>query len=126
MLRRSLLDELATYGRRGRFPRNLDFIDRKMPYFVDAAGTRCAVAHLVEATGDHALVDRIARSNNNAFVRELGGVAEIGAWAARAGFTLQELGRIQPSYCDTAANMCFCSYRSAAPTGGGALQSSST
>ena len=39
--------ELRRYRERGVFPRNLDCPGRRMPYFVDAAGVRCAMAHPV-------------------------------------------------------------------------------
>jgi hypothetical protein len=104
-----LLDELARYARAGRFPRNRDFRDAQTPYFVDAAGTRCAMAHLIESTGGSAFVRRIATTANNARVRDLARDAELLAWLARAGLTLHEAARIQPSYCFiTKADACFC------------------
>jgi hypothetical protein len=42
-----------------------------MPYFIDARGVRCAMAQLIELAGGAALVHRIARTRNNAYVREL-------------------------------------------------------
>src|SRR4051812_43112355 len=46
-----LLGQLARYAKAGRFPRNLDAPGLQIPYFVDAFGTRCAMAHLIESTG---------------------------------------------------------------------------
>lgn len=113
--RASLIGVLARYARRGRFPRNLDFRDRQMPYFIDALGTRCAMAHLIEHTGASAFVQRIAAQQNNAFIAEIEHDPELVAWLAQAGLTAAEAARIQPSYpqrCDIPlADLCACTYR---------------
>ena len=44
--RLALLDTLRAYREQGVFPRNLDFPDRLIPYFIDAAGVPCAMAKL--------------------------------------------------------------------------------
>jgi hypothetical protein len=107
--RARLIDELARYARTGRFPRNLDHPGILVPYFVDAFGTRCAVAHLVESTGDTGLVARIAATANNAFVRDLEGDMTLRVWLDRHGLTAAEAARIQPSYCFiTNADQCYC------------------
>ncbi|MDC0741684.1 MYXO-CTERM sorting domain-containing protein [Polyangium mundeleinium] len=107
--RAGLIAELQRYARTGRFPRNLDFPGIRMPYFVDAFGTRCAMAHLIEATGETDLVARVAKAANNAFVREIEGDAALRAWLDRAGLTAAEAARIQPSYCFVSkADACFC------------------
>jgi hypothetical protein len=107
LIRTLLLGELARYRRRGVFPKNRDFPGRAMPYFVDADGTRCAMAHLLELGGAATLVERVARDNNNAFVRELAGDAELLAWLDAAGISVEEAAAIQPGYCDVPAkNIC--------------------
>ena len=96
--RRRLLQELAVYRRRGVFPQNRDFPGRRMPYFIDARGVRCAMAHLIELSGGATLVQRIARTRNNAYVRELADEPELIAWLDRNGLSVEEAARIQPSY----------------------------
>src|SRR5919198_3666141 len=56
--------ELRAYRRRGAFPHNHRLRDRRTPVFVDEHGTRCAMAFLIEQSGDKALVSRIARTRN--------------------------------------------------------------
>lgn len=108
--RSELLAELARYARAGRFPRNLDFPDRQIPYFVDALGTRCAMAHLIESTGAASLVAAVAGAMNNARVHEMAGDPALMAWLAQAGLTADEAARIQPSYCFVnKGTECFCS-----------------
>jgi hypothetical protein len=112
-MRERLIVELARYARGGEFPRNRDFADRRMPYFVDASGTRCAMAHLIESTGERAYVDRVREVRNNGYVRELASDARLRmpllAWLQAAGLTAAEAARIQPAYCfETKANACFC------------------
>jgi hypothetical protein len=95
--REAVIDELARYRTRGAFPRNLDFAERT-PYFIDDRGVRCAMAHLIEMFGGAPLVERVARTANNAYVRELADDAELAAWLSAHGITLAEAARIQPTY----------------------------
>ena len=107
--RARLLAEVARYARTGRFPKNRDFPGAMVPYFIDAESTRCAVAHLVESTGDGALAASVAASHNNAFVRELEANLAFSAWLDRVGITAAEAARIQPSYCFiNKADACVC------------------
>jgi hypothetical protein len=101
--------ELERYAGAGRFPRNLDSPGVPIPYFVDANGTHCAMAHLIASTGAGELVARVAAAKNNAFIRELSADPELLSWLEEAGLTVAEAARIQPSYCFiTKADKCFC------------------
>lgn len=106
MVRGLLLDELTAYRTRGRFPRNPDLAEQT-PFFVDADGVRCAMAHLLEVGGEGALVERIAGERNNAWIRELSDEPRLLAWLAAAGLTVAEAAAIQPSYC-AAVTTCVC------------------
>jgi hypothetical protein len=112
--RASLIAELGRYARRGRFPRNLDFAGQRVPYFIDASGARCAMAHLVEHTGATAFAQRIAAEQNNAFIREIAGDPELVAWLEGAGLSAAEAARIQPAYCGIPLSLCVCGIRSTA------------
>ena len=104
-----LLDELGRYRRRGRFPLNQAFRTRAVPEFVDSHGSRCAVAHLLEISGQAELVRHIASTDNNARVRKLARLPELRAWLVAAGLSLDEAARIQPEYCFVSqAQSCFC------------------
>jgi hypothetical protein len=104
-----LLDELGRYRRRGRFPLNHSFRTRAAPEFIDSHGTRCAVAHLMEISGQRELVLYIAKADNNARVGKLARLPELRAWLAGVGLSLAEAARIQPTYCHyTEAEACFC------------------
>jgi hypothetical protein len=105
-VRALLLEELAHYRKKARFPKNRDF-RQKMPYFIDRDGTRCAMAHLLEFGGERELVARITRERNNAWVRELANEPRLLAWLAAAGLTVDEAAEIQPSYCLKATD-CVC------------------
>jgi hypothetical protein len=95
--REAMISALAAYRARGRFPKNDRFATRA-PFFVDAHDTRCAMAALVEASGERALVERIATRANNAYIAELAADAELVAWLAAHGLSLDEAARIQPNY----------------------------
>jgi len=107
--RRLLLRELGRYRAIGRFPQNR-FFREPTPFFVDDNGTPCAVAHLLEASGEAELVQRIARERNNARVSELMDEPRLLAWLDAAGLTLEEAAMIQPSYCGDHGN-CYCNDR---------------
>jgi hypothetical protein len=92
------LDRLHVYWTAGRFPHNHDFADKRVPYFIDAHGTACAVADLVIASGHEALAQRVARTADNAYVRDLASDPELVRWASESGLTLDELAWIQPTY----------------------------
>jgi len=66
--------------------------------FVDEHGTRCAMAYLIERSGEPTLVSRIARTRNLARIRDLAGDPELVAWLDRNGITIAEAARIQPAY----------------------------
>jgi hypothetical protein len=100
LTRALLLDEVARYGRERRYPINRDFKGKCVPYFVDEAGTRCAVAHLLEIGGQPELVQRIAARRNHARVRELADEPELLRWLAAAGLSVAEAALIQPDYCE--------------------------
>jgi hypothetical protein len=91
------IERLSAYADAGVFPHNHDFRQRT-PYFRDAHGTLCAMAYLIEQSGSKQLVDRVARRNNNAFIRELASDAELVGWLEANGLTAQEAARIQPTY----------------------------
>jgi hypothetical protein len=107
LVRAVLLEELAAYREAGVFPKNRDYRELT-PYFVDADGVRCAMAHLVEIGGRPDLVAKIARERNNASIAELADEAELLAWLDAAGITVGEAARIQPSYCPTAPASRLC------------------
>jgi len=106
-VRSLLLDELARYRRRGRYPRNHD-LHEQAPFFIDRSGTRCAVAHLLELGGEGALVRQVAAAKNNGLVRELARDSRLVAWLEAAGLTLEEASEIQPSYCSLRPWDCVC------------------
>lgn len=91
-----LLAELALYAAAGELPVNTDDPFHR-PEFIDGAGRRCAVGHLMAASGAPELAE--LTNARYAFERVHGMDApEIAAWAAAHGFTADELALIQPAY----------------------------
>jgi hypothetical protein len=96
--RAAVVATVAAYRDRGLFPRNYDFAERT-PYFVDRqTGILCAVAYLLETTGRRDIVDRVARVDNNVYVRALAGDTAFTEWLASRGLTIDEAARIQVVY----------------------------
>lgn len=108
LVRELLLGALAEYRAVGKFPKNPGFSELT-PTFVDAEGTRCAMAHLLELGGEHALVKRISDERNHARVRELADEPRLVEWLEAAGLTVEEAAVIQPGYSCTPAAQCVCS-----------------
>jgi hypothetical protein len=82
LCRALLLDELSRYRQRGRFPRNVARGTKPVPQFIDERGRRCAVAHLMEISGQGGLVWHIAHTDNDARVHALAPLPELRAWLA--------------------------------------------
>jgi hypothetical protein len=113
--RSSLTRTLQAYRDRSVFPHNYDFA-APTPYFIDRkTGTLCAVAHLLESTGRRDIVDRVARANNNVWVAELEGDAELTPWLDAHGLTLAEAARIQVPYMSPAEQAKQTTFMVAAP-----------
>jgi len=92
------LDVLHGYWTAGVFPKNTDFPDARMPYFIDRSGIRCAMAYLIEQSGHGDFVARVAATNNNARIRDLKSDPELVAWLDENGLTAAEAAHIQPEY----------------------------
>jgi len=97
-MRNQLISWLRDYRNAGRFPENDKFADRAMPFFRDSHGTLCAMAYLVDRSGRGDIVDHIAGTRNNAFIRELTDDQALVAWLETSGLTVDEAARIQPMY----------------------------
>ncbi len=108
LVRALLVQELKSYRKAKRFPVNPDFTEAT-PYFVDAAGTPCAVAHLLAMSGEGHLVSKIARERNNARVHELADEPALVAWLRAAALTLEEAALIQPGY-EYYRGECVCGF----------------
>ncbi len=96
--RSELISWLRDYRNAGRFPENDKFANRAMPFFRDSHGMLCAMAYLVDRSGRGDIVDHIAKTRNNAFIRELTDDPALVAWLDMSGLTVDEAARIQPQY----------------------------
>jgi len=94
--RAHLLGVLHGYAEAAVFPQNYDFSYR-IPYFIDAHNTACAVGYLIIADGHQALAEMIRQTNNYQYLLDMQ-YPELTAWVATSGFTAQELALIQPGY----------------------------
>jgi hypothetical protein len=96
--RTKLIGWLREYRDAGQFPENDRYPNQAIPFFRDTKGTLCAMAYLVDRSGRGDIVDHIARTRNNAFIRELTDDRELVAWLEASGLTVSEAARIQPAY----------------------------
>ncbi len=93
---------LRAYAAAGVFPKNTRHPGAYVPYFVDDAGTRCAMGFLIEQSGGADFVTRVQRRSNYAYVADIARDAELGpplmTWLDANGLSLDEAARIQPAY----------------------------
>ncbi len=95
--RRAGLAGLREYALRGRFPKNAGFPGAMTPYIKDEAGTLCAVAHLIDRSGNRPLVEALARECNNIRVPQVVEGPFID-WLRDSGLTQEEAALIQQPY----------------------------
>lgn len=91
-----LIQLLDSYRAAGRFPIN-SYSRQRTPVFIDANNTYCAVAYLLQQTGQTAVAKRIAAANNLAWVKEIHDPA-LPVWQKASGLSLEELKLIQGVY----------------------------
>lgn len=95
LARQRALDVLAAYAERGDFGVHHEPTGGRLPIFVDRDGRRCAVAEILHAFGEDALVERVARSDNYVWVHELAEDPELARALDRLGLAFEEAVRIQ-------------------------------
>jgi hypothetical protein len=96
--RATLIGWLREYRDAGVFPQNDRFPGSAVPFFRDSRGVLCAMAYLIDRSGRRDLVDRVASTRNNAYIRELAGDPELRAWLDSVHLSVAEAARIQPEY----------------------------
>jgi hypothetical protein len=96
--RGELVTWLAAYRNAGRYPLNDDYADSPIPIFRDTHGVTCAMAYLIDRSGRHDIVDRIAGNRNLAYIDELADEPALVAWLDSVGLDVAEAARIQPVY----------------------------
>lgn len=95
--RNQLLIHLQDYIDAGIFPRNYKYPGERRPNFIDERGQICAVGYLIEKSTGRELADLINSEYQYAAVREMK-LPELADWQEKSGFTITELGMIQPNY----------------------------
>ncbi len=90
------LQRFRAYQAKGTFPSNT-FDARKLNVWMDEAGNLCAAATIINASGQSALVQKVAEQNN--FIR-LADVRQgpLMDWILTSGLTQQEIAAIQEPF----------------------------
>ena len=96
--RHQLLAALDTYIGQGVTPDN-DVLPWRTPVFIDDKGVICAVGFLIQQSAGRPLAEKVAAAHRYSFIEDIAkDMPEVRAWVAESGFTLDELGQIQPGY----------------------------
>jgi len=96
--RAKLIAWLRDYRDAGEFPLNDKFAGEAVPFFRDSKGTLCAMAYLIDRSGRSDIVNHVASTRNNAYIRELVDDRNLVRWLDTWGLTAAEAARIQPAY----------------------------
>ena len=95
--RSQLIGWLREYRDAATFPTN-DRFAHPTPFFRDKNGVLCAMAYLIDRSGRSDIVDNVAATRNNAYIRDLVDDPALVAWLDTWGLTVAEAARIQPAY----------------------------
>lgn len=95
--RAQLLDLLHEYRKRGVFPRNRRYIDRRVPCFIDDDGRICAVGYLIEQSVDREAAEGINKEHKYERLLEMNDTA-VDEWIVWSGLSKEECAWIQPEY----------------------------
>jgi hypothetical protein len=95
--RAQLVSWLRDYRNAGRFPTN-DRFTTPTPFFRDKDGVLCAMAYLIDRSGRGDIVNKVAATRNNAYIRELADDPALIEWLDDWGLSVKEAARIQPQY----------------------------
>jgi len=96
--RQQILGYLDAYIAKGTTPDN-GHLPWRTPVFIDDAKTICAVGYLIEQSAGRPLAEKIAAAHRYDFIEDIAkDMPEVQAWVEASGFTLDELGQIQPGY----------------------------
>jgi hypothetical protein len=96
--RQKILSYLDDYIAKGTTPDNTH-LPWRTPVFIDDQHTICAVGYLIEQSAGRPLAEKIAQQHRYDFIEDIAAdMPEVQAWVEASGFTLDELGQIQPGY----------------------------
>lgn len=87
---------LHEYWMAGNFPTNTKFPQRRLPHIKDEFGVPCAMAYIIEQSGDKKLVKELEKINN-VYIKDVNEGPLID-WINKSGITKEEACQIQPNY----------------------------
>ena len=94
--RAKMIQLLNQYLKKEEVPKNTTHKVR-IPQIKDKDGTPCALAYMIENSGNGKLVSQLATQNNLVYVKDVhdGPLLD---WLKKSGITKQEASKIQPAY----------------------------
>jgi len=96
LAREEKINLLHEYWKMGKFPINTEHKQKYLPHIKDEFGTPCAMAYLIEESGDKQLVQELQKTNN-VFIEDVH-EGKLIDWIITSGITKEEACQIQPSY----------------------------
>ncbi len=97
-----LIEHLENYKNEGRFPINYEKAGR-IPVFIDKHKTHCAVAFLLQKSGNENLALDISNDFNLDWIKDIHN-PKLLEWQIESGFSLEELKLIQGAYFNYSAD----------------------
>lgn len=94
--RRKNIGYLREYWMQRKFPRN-SRLPYRAPYLKDESGTLCAVAYMVQQSGNGHLLDGAVKLDNNIYLGDAN-EGPLAQWISESGLTREEAAKVQPGY----------------------------
>ena len=95
--RNKMIALLNEYWRAGKFPKNYDYPNQRIPCFIDKDGNICAVGYLIEQTAGRAVAEEINSKYKYEYLLAMND-PKIDNWIENSGLTKEECAMIQPTY----------------------------
>ena len=96
--RQKNIQHLHDYWTKEEFPKNTKYPGKILPNIKDDYGTPCAMAYIIEKSGQPKLVEELQTTNNLVYIEDVKEGPLI-HWINHSGLTKKETEQIQPTYC---------------------------
>lgn len=96
--RQKNIKRLHDYWVKEKFPKNTKYPGQMLPHIKDDFGTPCAMAYIIEKSGNPNLVRQLQTTNNLVYIEDVK-EGPLMKWIDKSGLTKSETEQIQPTYC---------------------------
>ncbi len=95
--REKMLTYLHEYNEAGKFPKNLECPNQRVPCFISDDGQICALGYLIEQSAGRSVAEALNATMQYEYVMDMESPL-LETWIAQSGLTKKECAMIQPTY----------------------------